>query len=231
MKLTREILRSRLRDYAMSFYGQMGYANKSGALAVAGVALLSIILTPSHDLLPRFIYWLTGLMMVTVTLVSWTVHPLFVGSARMRIADLMSPVVTGISEYFIFGVLIWTPDYPKLWLWFPFAVAAQGFTSWLLVVNRLGLLRKREDFAPELAPIERMMKNSIVGSFVATSFASVFYTTMGLWTYFDSTQPEANQKTFLIVIVVFVVSLLLLWGFAKTTFDFLRKAEKIVSES
>lgn len=231
MKLTRDILRSRLRDYAMSFYGQMGYANKSGALAVAGVALLSIIISPSHDLLPRLIYWLTGILMVTVTLVSWTVHPLFVGSARMRITDLMSPVMTGIAEYFIFGLLIWTPDYPTLWRWFPFAVAAQGFTSWLLVVNRLSLLWKGEDFAPELAVIEKMMKASVIGSFVATSFATLFFAAMGMWTYRVSAKPVADHDYMHIVIVVFIVSLALLWGFAATTFRFLRKAEEFVSKS
>jgi hypothetical protein len=229
MKLTQDILRNRLRDYAASFYGQMGYANKSGALAVAGVALLTIILNPSHDLLPRLVYWLTGLLSVTVTLVSWTVHPLFVGSARMNVADLLSPVATGITEYLLFGVLIWTPDYPSLWQWFPFVIAAQAFVSWVLVVNRMLLLWKGEDFAPELAGIERMMRGSMIGSLTATSVTTIVYTALGVWTYLTITRPHVDHNLHIIVFTVFGFSLLLLVAFSITTFRFLRKAEEIVA--
>jgi hypothetical protein len=208
----------------------MGYANKSGALAVAGVALLAIILNPSHDLLPRLAYWLTGLLSVTVTLVSWTVHPLFVGSAQMRLTDLLSPVATGITEYLLFGILIWIPDYPNLWQWFPFVVAAQAFVSWVLVVNRMTLLWKREDFATELAIIERMMRRSMVGSFIATSVTTVVYTALGVCTYFIVTRPHADNEVYLVVFCVFGFSLLLLILFSIATFKFLRKAEQIVAE-
>lgn len=226
MRLTRTVLAERFRDYAMTFYGQLGYANKSGALAIAGLALISIIAHPGNDLAPRLVYWASGLMLIMVTLVSWTIHPMFVGSAKLNLHDLFWPVVTGIAEYAMFGVLVWVPEAPKLWEVFPIAVTLQALTSWFLVVNRQAILRKHEDFSPELSVIESKMVRSVNGSFAATTIATLVYLALSLWTL---SATRSGHGLSLVVASVLLASVILLWGFAFTTFRFLREAEEILS--
>src|SRR5882672_1420407 len=107
----------RLRNYTLNNYLYLGSIVKGIALYFATLALMQIFTEADWKRAPL---WVAPFAAILVSYMTWG-RGVLVTNSRSNIADAVFPLLMGIVEFFLFGVLLSNKDHPHFWLnWFLF---------------------------------------------------------------------------------------------------------------
>ena len=153
LPLTRDDVISRMRDFPSDNYAFIGNVVKGLALSIATAVLFGILVDFRSEWM-RLLPWLTSIAAMFVTHMTWS-RGVILSNARANLLDTVFPMLTGMSEFFLFAILLPLPDgaHPNLWLnWF----ACSGTHTLLggaIAHNRVRGARAAIDFDHEMLPL------------------------------------------------------------------------------
>ena len=208
---------------------------RSVVWAAATIVLLAILVNYNKYKL-RLLPWIASLLATMVTLMTWGRGVLLTNS-KADVWDSVLPTLMGITEFCLFailapqlfGVIAPQEDNTKqksqsdgeiepLRYWF-FVLALHAGLAVLLVLNRIYLTDKVNDFAPELQELasEYMgwMKMDVIGAGVSC----IFFIGFGIWTRYLMRQHSKfpDRKRYMRIFVVLTIIPIL--GYAKVIWD------------
>ena len=142
-----EDIHTRLHDYARDNYLFLGNVTKGVALAVATTILLQIV-GDFRSEWTRMTPWLASLVGIVATYVT-THSGILMTNSRANSLDSMLPLVMGIAEFLLFGILFVNKDHPVLWLnWF-LCVALHALVGVAIVQNRIWNVNPAVDYGDQ----------------------------------------------------------------------------------
>ena len=159
--LGRDDVVRRLHDHPLESYALISNVAKGIALGVGSLVLLEILGDIRSEWL-RLFPWLASLASVLISYVKWTRGTLL-SNARANVWDSVFPLLVGVAEFLLFGVLavessrfilfgVVALEKPVsfLWLNWPLCLALHALTASALVHNRLRLTLN-SDFDSEMS--------------------------------------------------------------------------------
>jgi hypothetical protein len=189
--LTVKNIEARLRDYPRDNYLFMASVLKGVALGVAAYALAEILADYRVEW-PLIACWFTSLTAILVSYVTWGRGVLLTNS-KANIGDSVFPLLMGIVEFLLFGVLLKVKEHPQIWLnWFAI-LGIHSLGAVFLVHNRLSLTDPLRDFEGSLKSLAedymKWMRSDRKGACLAASAAFVVWYLVR-WVFFPTLQPR-----------------------------------------
>jgi hypothetical protein len=147
--LTKEDVIQRLHVFPLESYALIANVAKGIALGVGSLALLQIF---SDSAWIRLVPWSASLIAVLLSYVKWT-RGTVLCNAHANVWDSFFPLLMGIAEFLLFGILAIENPTSFLWLNWPICLAAHALIAALLVNNRLRLTNVAKDFDNEVSDL------------------------------------------------------------------------------
>ncbi|HEV2964436.1 MAG TPA: hypothetical protein VG649_21590 [Candidatus Angelobacter sp.] len=144
--LTNDEINRRLHDYARDNYLFLGNVTKGVALAIATSILLQILSDFQSEWI-RITPWLTSFVGILITYMTWGIGSLL-SNSRANIRDSLLPLLMGMAEFLLFGILLKYDknDHPLLWLnWFG-CLGLHAFIGVMIIHNRIKVTDFANDF-------------------------------------------------------------------------------------
>jgi hypothetical protein len=146
--LRRETIAQRLIDYPRDTYLYIGSFMKSIALGAGTIVLLEIF-AGGKTSWPRLLPWFGSLMATMVTHTTWS-RGVVLTNSRGNVLDSVFPLLMGIIEFLLFGVLSPRFSTPFAWRWWLIIVGLHALCGVALTHNRLRIIRISQDFPDDL---------------------------------------------------------------------------------
>jgi hypothetical protein len=209
---------------------------RSVVWAAATIVLLEILANYSKRKL-RLLPWLASLMATMVTLMTWGRGVLLTNS-KADVWDSILPTLMGITEFCLFAVLaprlfgIQSPQgnsdeqkgdsdseiesFPYYWF---FVLALHAGLAVLLVLNRIYLTDKVNDFAPELRGLASEYVGWMWQDVIGAGVSCIFFIIFGLVTRRLMREPQSSPKRKRYVRILVVLTLLPTLAYMKVIYD------------
>lgn len=141
--LQNDEIQRRLHDFARSNYLFLGSVTKGVVLSIATLVLLQIVGDFRSEWM-RLSPWVASFTGIVVSYVTWDVGTVL-SNSRTNTLDAVLPLLMGVSEFLLFGVL-WKVDKSTLWLNWLFFSSTHSFLGALIVWNRIRITDLDSDF-------------------------------------------------------------------------------------
>jgi hypothetical protein len=147
LAITKQDIRDRLKAFPRDNYLYIGSIVKGVALALAATVLLQICADFWHEW-KRLPPWFASIAAIMVSYTTWG-RGVLVTNSRTNLWDSVFPLVMGIAEFLLFGILLLDPAHSWFWSnWFLFmALHTAGAVG--LTHNRLLNSKVPQDFTPD----------------------------------------------------------------------------------
>lgn len=187
VRLDIETVNQRLLNYPRENYLYIGSFMKSVALAAATAVLLEV-LGGFRVHWVRLVPWLASLLAVMVTHLTWNRGTLLTNS-RSNLGDVVFPLLLGIDEFCLFGVLSIRLLARDIWHWWFVVVGLHAVLACALVHNRIQTISITEDFDDALRPLaDRVLrwvrtdrKETMIGAVLAFGLGLVAFFLLPRW--------------------------------------------------
>ena len=180
LPLTSKEVAERLRNYPRDNYLYIGSIVKGTALAAATLVALAIF-SDLRTHWPRIAPWFASLMAITVSYMTWG-RGVLLTNARSNLLDSIFPLMMGLVEFLLFGLLLPDKERPFLWHhWFSI-LGLHSLLAVLLIQNRLKNTILEEDFSPNLFPLGlelvKWLRKDQIGAGIATVSSLIIWLAM-----------------------------------------------------
>jgi len=136
----------RLHEYARNNYVFLGNVTKGVALAIATSILLQILSDFQSEWV-RATLWLTSFLGILVTYMTWDIGSLL-SNSRANILDSLLPLLMGMVEFLLFGILIKSDNKELTLLWFNWfgCLGLHALFGAIIIHNRISVTNFSDDF-------------------------------------------------------------------------------------
>jgi len=144
--LANDEITGRLHDYARNNYLFLGNVTKGVALAIATSILLQILSDLRSEWV-RITPWLASLAGILVTYMTWDIGTLL-SNSRANILDSLLPLLMGMAEFLLFGILLKYDNNNLALLWFNWfaCLGLHALIGAIILHNRISVTDFRRDF-------------------------------------------------------------------------------------
>jgi hypothetical protein len=207
--LTAYDVAGRLHNFARDNYLYIGSIIKGTALAAATFVALGVF-SDLRTNWPKIIPWIASLFAITVSYMTWG-RGVLLTNARSNVLDSIFPLIMGLFEFLLFGVLLPDKEHPFLWHQWFLILALHSLLGFCLVRNRLKNITIVEDFSPALRDLGgefvQWLKKDMLGASIATgvSFGLWLAMTLLVWPYFKELPSNVVHTVLALAAALFLI--------------------------
>lgn len=166
LRITRKLVRERLQSYTRDSYVYLYGLVKGIALAAATYAILAVL--DSGERIPeKLVLWVASGGAVLVSHVTASAGALL-SSHRFNFLDTLLPVLVGLIEFLLFGILAPPGDHPDWWQHWYLLFAIHALVAAGLVTNRFYLTDVEAEFDPDLRDLAtayiHWLRGNVIGA-------------------------------------------------------------------